>query len=147
VVSWLDTALWGLTVAAFTSAAASVTHERALKTHEPSCVPRTAKHFFVYVVHSPSEVVGHVAAPELPFQEGRVPSRGTRGSTGAHFSKKARSGAEGHVAAPELTSAKRRGPGPRDTWCRRSPPLQRCVTQSYSLRDSAWKHVKLLVST
>jgi hypothetical protein len=36
-----------------TSAGASVMHERALKTREPSCVPRVAKPFFIPVVHSP----------------------------------------------------------------------------------------------
>jgi hypothetical protein len=122
VVSWLDTALWGLTVAAFTSAAASVTHERALKTHEPSCVPRTAKHFFVYVVHSPSGVVGHVAAPELLFQEGRVPSRGTRGT-------------------PELTSVRRRGPELRDTWQRQNSPQQRGEVQGRGTRGAAGAHL------
>jgi hypothetical protein len=67
------------------SAGASVTHERALKTREPSCVSRTAKHFFSPVVHSPSEVVRHVAAPELPYQECRALSYETCGSTGAHL--------------------------------------------------------------
>jgi hypothetical protein len=74
--------------------------------------------------------VGHMAAPELtsarrrgpeprdtwqhrssPQQGGEVQTRGTRGSTGAHLIKEARSGAEGHVAAPELTSVRRRGLG------------------------------------
>jgi hypothetical protein len=97
-------------------------HERALKTREPSYVPRVAKHFFIPVVHSLLRAMGHVAAPELPSQEGRAPSHGTRGSTEAHLSKEARSGAEGHVVAPELISARRRGLGPRDTWqCRISP--------------------------
>jgi hypothetical protein len=54
-----------------------------METHEPSCVPRIAKSFFISVVHSPPGAVRHVAAPELPSQEGRAPSRGTRGSTGA----------------------------------------------------------------
>jgi hypothetical protein len=67
----------------------------------------TAKHFFILVVHSLLGAVGHVAAPELPFQEGRARSHRTHGSAGAHLSKEARSGAEGHVAAPELTSARR----------------------------------------
>jgi hypothetical protein len=60
--------------------------------------------------------VGHVAAPELPSQEGRARSHGTHGSIGAHLIKEARTGAEGHVAAPEPTSARRRGPGLQDTW-------------------------------
>jgi hypothetical protein len=87
------------------TAGASVTHERALETCEPIYVPRAAKPFFIPVVHSPPGAVGHVAAPELPSQEGRALSRGTRGSTGA----------EGHMTMPELTSARMRGPRPRDT--------------------------------
>jgi hypothetical protein len=101
-----------------------VTHERALETHEPSCVPRVGKPFFIPVVHSPPGAVGHMAAPKLPSQEGRARSHGTHGSTGAHLIKEVRSRAEGHVAAQELTSARWRGPGPWDTWWHRSPPLQ-----------------------
>jgi hypothetical protein len=74
------------TVAAYTSAGASVTHEHALKTCEPSCVPRVAKHFFIPVAHCLSGAVGYVVAPELPSQEGRAPRSGTRGSTGAPLS-------------------------------------------------------------
>jgi hypothetical protein len=47
-------------------------HERALEIHEPNCVPRAAKPSFIPVVHSPSGAMGHVAAPELPSQEGRA---------------------------------------------------------------------------
>jgi hypothetical protein len=86
-----------------------------MKTRETSCVPRTAKSFFILVVHSPPGAVGHVAAPELPSQEGRAWRHETRGSTGTHLVKEAKSEAEGHVAASELTSAMRRGPGPWDT--------------------------------
>jgi hypothetical protein len=70
-------------------------------------VRRAANPFFIPVVHSPRGDVGHVVAPELPSQEDRVSSRGTRGSAGAHLSKEARSGAAGHVEASELTSVKR----------------------------------------
>jgi hypothetical protein len=87
-------------------------HECALKTCEPSYVPRTAKLFFIPVVHSLLGAVGHVAAPELHSQKGRAPSHGTRGSTGAHLVNEVRSEAEGHVAVPELSSARRRGLGP-----------------------------------
>jgi hypothetical protein len=97
-------------------------HERAMETREPSCVSWTAKLFFFPVVHSPPGAVGHVAAPELPSQEGRIQSRGTHGNTGAHLVKEARSRAEGHMAAPELTSARRRGPRPWDAWQHRSSP-------------------------
>jgi hypothetical protein len=94
--------------------------EPALKTHEPSCVPRAAKPFFIHVVHNPLGVVGLMAAPELYSQEGRAWSPGTHGSAGAHLSKEVRSGAMGHVAAPELTLARRRGSELRDTWWHRS---------------------------
>jgi hypothetical protein len=58
-------------------------HERDLETREPSYVPRAAKFFFIFVVHSPPGVVRYMAAPKLPSQEGRAPSYGTCGSTGA----------------------------------------------------------------
>jgi hypothetical protein len=45
-------------------AGASVTHDRALVTCEPSCVPGAAKPFFIPVVHSPLGAVGYMAAPE-----------------------------------------------------------------------------------
>jgi hypothetical protein len=44
---------------------ASVTHDHALGTCEPSCVPRAARPFFILVVHSPLGAVGYVAASEL----------------------------------------------------------------------------------
>jgi hypothetical protein len=78
-----------------------------LETRETSCVSRTAKPLFIPVVHSPSRVVRHVAALELPSQEGKALSRETRDSVGAHLSKEARSGAVRHVTAPELTLARR----------------------------------------
>jgi hypothetical protein len=62
--------------------------------------------------------VGHVAALELPSQEGRAQSPRTRGSAGAHLSKEVRFGAEGHVAAPELTYARKCGPKLQLTWQR-----------------------------
>jgi hypothetical protein len=58
-------------------------HERALETCGLCCVPRATKPFFIPVSHGLSGAVGHVAASELPSQEGRAPSRGARGSTGA----------------------------------------------------------------
>jgi hypothetical protein len=111
------------TVAACTSAGASVTHERALKTCEPSCVPRVARPFFIPVVHSPPGAVGHVAAPELtsskrqgpelrdtwqhrrsPQQGGEVRGRGTRGGAGAHLYREVWSEATAYVAARGYTS-------------------------------------------
>jgi hypothetical protein len=110
---------------ACTSVGASVTHECALKTREPNCVPRGAKPFFIPVVYSPPEAVGHVAPPELtstrrqapelrdmwqrrssPQQGAEVRGCGTRGSTVAHLVKEVGSRDEGHVAMPELTSAR-----------------------------------------
>jgi hypothetical protein len=109
-------------------------HEHAMKTREPSCVPRAVKPFFIPVVHSPPGAMGHVAAPELPSQEGRALSRETRGSTGAPLSgrqilepwdawqhrssplRKAEPGAEGHMAASELTLSSRQGLELRDMW-------------------------------
>jgi hypothetical protein len=76
---------------------------------------RVTKHFFIHVVHIPSKIVRHVAAPKLPSQKGIAQSHRTRDSTRAHLVKEARFEAEGHVAAPELTSARRRDPRPRDT--------------------------------
>jgi hypothetical protein len=46
-------------------AGALVTHDRALDTCEPSCVPGVARHFFIPVVHNPLGAMGYVAAPEL----------------------------------------------------------------------------------
>jgi hypothetical protein len=86
VVSWAEAALWGCTVAVCTSAGVSITHERALKTREPSCVIREAKHFFVPVVHNPLGTVGHVAALELSSQKVRARSHVIRGSTEAYLS-------------------------------------------------------------
>jgi hypothetical protein len=62
--------------------------------------------------------MGHVAASELPSQEGRTRSHGRRRSVGAHLSKEARFGAAGHVVAPEPTSAGRCGPKLQLTWQR-----------------------------
>jgi hypothetical protein len=64
----------------------------------------------------------HVAASELSSLGGRARSHGTRGRAGAHLSSEVRFRAKEHVAAPDLNSARRRGPGPRDTWQHRSPP-------------------------
>jgi hypothetical protein len=133
------------------SACASVTHERALETREPSYVSRAAMPFFISVVHtwqhrsSPlrkvePRAVGHVAAPELPSQEGRARSPGTRGSVGAHLSKEARSGAAGHVAAPELTSPRMRGSALRDTWRRRSSPQQGGEVWGHGTRGGSRAH-------
>jgi hypothetical protein len=91
-------------------------------------VPRAAKPFFISGVHNPPGAVGHVVAPELPSQEGRALSRGTRDDVGAHLSKEVRSEAVGHVAAPE-------------------PPLQGGVVQSYSLCGSVWIYALLLILT
>jgi hypothetical protein len=128
-------------------AGASVTRERALETCEPSCMPGATRTFFIPVVHSPLGAVGYVVAPELSSRRGRARSHGTRGSTRAHFVRKARFEAEGHMAAPKLTLTRRRGTGPRDTRQHRSPPLHGGMVQSYNVRGSAWMHALLLVLT
>jgi hypothetical protein len=53
-------------------AGASVTHDCALDTCEPSCVPRAARPFFIPVVHSLLGAVGYVAAPELSSRGGEA---------------------------------------------------------------------------
>jgi hypothetical protein len=106
------------TVAACTSAGASVTHERALKTCEPSCVPRVARPFFIPVVHSPPGLWDTWQHRSSPHQGGKDRSRETRGSAGGHLSKEVRSGVTGHVVAPEPTSTGRCGPKLQLTWQR-----------------------------
>jgi hypothetical protein len=91
--------------------------------------------------------VGHVTTLELPSQEGRAWSPDTRGNAGAHINKETRSEAEGHVVRPELTLERMRGPGARDTWRLRNPPLQGGVVQSYSVHVSTWIHVLIVVLT
>jgi hypothetical protein len=46
------------------------THEYTLKTHEPSCIPRPGKYFFIATVHDPERAVGHMTASE-PSRAGR----------------------------------------------------------------------------
>jgi hypothetical protein len=75
--------VWTVSSGPASTRGASITHERAMKTREPSCVPRVVNPFFISAVHNPSGAVEHVAAPELTSHEGRAPSHGTRGSTGA----------------------------------------------------------------
>jgi hypothetical protein len=99
-------------------------------------VPRAVKPFFIPVVHSLPGAVGHMTALELPSQEGRAKSHGTCGSTRAHLVKDARSRAEGHMIASELTSARRRGPVPRDMW--QHPELTSARRRCSELRDTWW---------
>jgi hypothetical protein len=140
-------------------------HECTIKTRESSYVPRqlslslflwstarrgtwdTWKHRTSPLRKAEPRVMGHVAAPELPSQEGRARSHGTHGSTGAHLVKEVRSRAKGHMAASELTSVRRRCLGPWDTWRHRSSPLQGYVVRSYRLCGRAWMHALLLVLT
>jgi hypothetical protein len=119
-----------------------------------------SKPFFIPVVHSPSGAVGHVAAPELPSQEGKVPSYGTRGSAGAHLgtereirgcetrgstraylAKEVRTGAEGHVVASELTSARRQEPRPRDTWQHQISPQHGGEVRGHRTHGSVVAHL------
>jgi hypothetical protein len=117
------------TVAACTSAVTSVTHERALETREPSCVPRVVKPFFYSCGPQPIEGHGTRGNTRAPLSErqspepwdtwqhrsssrqrGKVRSQWTCGSVRAHLNKEARSGSAGHVVAPEPTSVGRCGP-------------------------------------
>jgi hypothetical protein len=50
-------------------------------------------------------------------------------------------GAAGHMAAPEPTSAERRGPEPRDTWQRRSPPQRGGEVRSHETHGSVGAHL------
>jgi hypothetical protein len=51
-------------------ASASITHDRALDTCEPSCVPGVARSFFIPIVHNPMGAIGYMAAPELSSRRG-----------------------------------------------------------------------------
>jgi hypothetical protein len=53
-------------------AGVSVTHDHALDTCEPSCMPGAARSFFILVVHSPLGVMGYMAALELSSRGGEV---------------------------------------------------------------------------
>jgi hypothetical protein len=80
---------------------ASVTHDRALDTCEPSYVPGATRPFFIPVVHNPLGGVGMWQHRSSPLGEARS---GPHGNAGAHLGREARSRAEEHVAAPELSS-------------------------------------------
>jgi hypothetical protein len=82
-------------------AGASVTRDHALDTCEPSCVPRTARPFFIPVFHSPLGLCGTWQHQSSPLGEARP---GPRGSVGAHLSREVRSGAEEHMATLKLSS-------------------------------------------
>jgi hypothetical protein len=70
-------------------------------------VTRAAKSFFIHVVHSPLETVGHVTAPELSPRESRARSYTTHESTETHLSREVRCGVEGHVVISEPSSVRR----------------------------------------
>jgi hypothetical protein len=109
----------------------SVTHERALKTREPSYMPRPVRLFFIPEARGPLSAAWHVVVSE-PSQAGsRVQSRGARGSVGALLSREVGSKAAWHVAASEPSRAGRQGPKPWDTWQRRSPLKQGGGVRSY----------------
>jgi hypothetical protein len=118
-----------------------VTHNRALDTCEPSCVPGAARHFFIPVIHTPLGAVGYVAAPKPSSRGDRARSHGTRGSVGAHLSREVRSGAKEHVAATELNSARRRGLWPRFMWQHRSSPQQRSEVRGRGTRGGFGAHL------
>jgi hypothetical protein len=120
-----------------------------LETHEPNCVPREAKPFFILMVHSASGgrgTRGDTGAPfsgrqilELwdtwqhrnsPRQGGKIRSRGTHGSIGAHLSNEVRSGASGHVVTLEPTSVGRCGPKLHLRTCMRGYPVFRVLAEA-----------------
>jgi hypothetical protein len=82
-------------------AGASVTHDRALDTCEPSCVPGVTRPFFIPMVHNPLGTWGTWQHRSSPLGEERP---GLRGSAGAHLDWEVRSGVEEHVTALELSS-------------------------------------------
>jgi hypothetical protein len=82
-------------------AGASITHDRALDTSEPSCVSGAARSFFIPVVHILLGAWGTWQHRSSPLGEARL---GPRGSAGAYLGREAWSGVEEHVAAPELSS-------------------------------------------
>jgi hypothetical protein len=103
-------------------AGTSITHERALKTREPSCVPRAVKPFFIPVVHSPS-------GPWNTWKHRSSPLR------------KAEPGAMRHMAAPELTSSRRQGLKPKNTWQCRSSPQQGGVVRGRGTHGDTRAHL------
>jgi hypothetical protein len=79
----------------------SVTHDRALDTCEPSCVPGAVRPFFTHVVHNPLGSWSTWQYRSSPIGEARP---GPRGSAVAHLDTETRFRAEEHVAAPEFSS-------------------------------------------
>jgi hypothetical protein len=79
----------------------SVTHDCALDTCEPSCVPGAVRPFFTHVVHNPLVSWSTWQYQSSPIGEARP---GPRGSAVAHLGTETRFRAEEHVAAPELSS-------------------------------------------
>jgi hypothetical protein len=76
---------------------ASVTHGRALETHEPNRIGRLAKPFYILKACSPLKATGHMVA-------------------GALLSSEAGSRATRHVTAPEPSRAERQGLEQWDMW-------------------------------
>jgi hypothetical protein len=144
-------------------AGTSVTRDRTLDTSEPSCVTGSARIFFIPVIHSPlgamvtwqhrssplgearSGVEELVAVLELSSWGDRAQSHGTRGSAGAHPGREVRSGAEEHMSASELNSAKRRDPGPRDTWQHQSSTQQGGGVRGCGIRGGSGPHLYMEV--
>jgi hypothetical protein len=95
---------------------------------QPSRIGRPAKPFFISEAQGQQRATGRVAVPEPalvrrrdleswdmwqrrspPWLGGEAQSYKTCGSTIAHLSREARSGAAGHMVASEPTSIGRRG--------------------------------------
>jgi hypothetical protein len=105
-----------------TSSSASVTCESTLVTREPSCVPKTAKSFFIPMVHSPLGAWDTWQHRSSPLE-------------------KVEPEAMGYVAALEPTSTGRRGPEQRDTWQRWSSPQQGGEVWGRGTRGSIGAHL------
>jgi hypothetical protein len=65
-------------------------------------VPRTAKPFFIYVIHRPLVAVGDVTTPEFSPRRSRALNYGTCGSVRAHLDRRVMSKTEEHVTTTEL---------------------------------------------
>jgi hypothetical protein len=82
-------------------AGTSVTHDRALDTCEPNCVPGQLGHSLFLWSTARWGPLGTWQHRSSPLGEARLRPRG---SAGAHLSREVRSGAEEHMVAPELSS-------------------------------------------
>jgi hypothetical protein len=116
----------------------SVTHDRALDTCEPSCVPGADRSFFILVVHSSLGVMGYVSAPKLSSRRGETEATWQRWSSPLGVAEPR---AMRHVAAPEPTSVGRQGPELRNMWQHRSSTQQGGEARGHVTHDSTGAHL------